>query len=282
MTSNDRILKIGICDWTLKMVQNTNVFQKAKALGFDGVQVALDIKNTNKSLLNEKAQESYKKYSVQYNIPICSCAAVNFMQNPLVISDDPVSIFLDYTKAMKNLGIKKILLPFSGVGDINSRTTLISSIQRSIRRMPPKDKMLDKTIEILKQFADIAEDAQITVGLETKMSAETLRVILDKIGSQNIKVYYDAGNAHFMGYNIFDEVKLLGMNDICEIHLKESYTTIGAGKIDYKNFLELLIAEGYKDWLIIEVSKNRFLGLEGSMKKNVSYLKGLMRQELTA
>lgn len=260
------------------MVQNVNVFQKAKALGFDGVQVAFDIKNKNQSLINEKVQENYKKYSVQYNIPICSCAAVNFMQNPLVISEDPVSIFLDYTKAMKNLGIKKILLPFFGAGDINANITLITSIKKSIRSMPSKDETLTKTIEILKIFADIAEGAQITVGLETKMSAETLKVILDKIGSQSIKVYYDAGNAHLMGYNILDEVKLLGINNICQIHLKEKYTTIGAGKIDYRKFLELLIAEGYKDWLIIESSKNRFLGLEASMKKNVSYLKDLMQQ----
>jgi L-ribulose-5-phosphate 3-epimerase len=278
MTRNDRIFKIGICDWTLNMVQNEYVFQKAKALGFDGVQVAFDNQDINKSLLNEKVQESYKRNSIQYNVPICSCAAVNFMRTPMIFSEDPVSILSGYIKVMKSLGVKKILLPFFGRGDINPKTTLRSSVMRIIRKMPSKVKMLEMTLEILKKIAYIAESAKITVGLETYMYAESLKVILDRIGSDRIKVYYDVGNAHLMGYNIFNEIRLLSINSICEIHLKEMDTTIGSGKINYRNIMELLVADGYKDWLIIEDSINRSSGLEISMKKNLFYLKGLMQQ----
>ena len=266
-------MKIGICDWTLKMVQDKNVFEKAKALGFNGVQVAFDIKDNGSSLINKKVQESYQEYSSRYGLSICSCAAVNYMRMPISISKEPVSVFSDYIEAMKNLGINKILLPFFGTGDLNSRTSFPSLVLRSIRRVPPKDEMLDKTIEILKNIAVIVGGAQITVGLETKMNAEALLELLRKIGSENVKVYYDAGNANAMGYNIFDEVKLLGMENICQIHIKERFTTIGGGKIDYKRFIESVIGQGYKDWLIIEDSINLFLGKNKSMKKNALYLK---------
>lgn len=153
MVKDNKIFNIGVCDWTLNMVHDENVFEKAKALGFDGVQIAFDINNKNQSLVNEEIQERYKIKAAQCNTKICSCAAINFLQTPLAVSNDPVGIFSSYIKAMKNLGIETILLPFFGRGDINPRTTLVSSIVRRIRKTPPKDILRGKTIDILKSIA---------------------------------------------------------------------------------------------------------------------------------
>ena len=45
---------------------------------------------------------------------------------------------------------------------------------------------------------------------------------LDIIRSPAVRVYYDVCSSSVIGYNIFQEVRKLGKDRICEFHLKEN------------------------------------------------------------
>jgi sugar phosphate isomerase/epimerase len=65
-------------------------------------------------------------------------------------------------------------------------------------------------------------------------------------------VYYDVCNSNDRGYNIYDEIRWLGKEQICEIHLKENGALIGKGKVDFREVRKAIDDIGYRGWLQIE------------------------------
>jgi sugar phosphate isomerase/epimerase len=45
--------------------------------------------------------------------------------------------------------------------------------------------------------------------------------------------YYDVGNPTRNGFNIVDEIRRLGRERICEVHLKDNPHCFGHGSIDF-------------------------------------------------
>ena len=84
-------------------------------------------------------------------------------------------------------------------------------------------KGTEVVISKLKEVMPEAEKQGITFGLETWLDAAEHKYIIDKVGSPNLKVYYDTANSHKMGYDIYEEILWLGNEDlICEFHFKEN------------------------------------------------------------
>lgn len=270
-------IRIGICDWTLNMQGESRGFEKCKELGFDGVQVSLNVNDPYKSLSFINV-DHYLENSKKYNIEICSSAAVNFLKQPLALSVDPEKIFGEYFNLLNKIGVNIILVPFFGRGDINSKASLLSGFMKKMRKIPPQEYMYRKTIDTMKKIARLAEESQVTVGLETLLHANETRKMVDEIGSSSIKVFYDAGNSHEMGYDILEEIGILGPDYICQVHLKEKYNVLGGGKINYDKIMQKLFDMDYDGWFVIEMSSNILKGLRKSMLSNVVFLNRIANQ----
>jgi L-ribulose-5-phosphate 3-epimerase len=78
-----------------------------------------------------------------------------------------------------------------------------------------------------------------------------------------------------MGYDIYREIKSLGAESICEIHIKEDGTFLGQGDIDFKNVKSLLNGMGYQGWLIIEGSTPKGMNREEGGAKNTVFARKL-------
>ena len=270
---------LGVCDWTLNRIENPDAFLQAKKLGFDGVQIAFDIKNKDRSLLNPNNQDIYLRESEKWGVKICSCCAIHFHDSPLSLDENSSQIMEDFLKAMNDMGIKIIMLPFFESGDINQPATLrakLGRVKRWVKRMPSKKWMYNKSVAILRDIAELAEKYSLTIGLETLMTGKNILAMVEKIESPSIKVYFDAGNMNSMGYDPLKELQTIGLSNICQIHIKEMETNLGTGPIDYSGILNWLKNNNYQDWLVVEASINNDMGFEKSMKENLSYLNSIL------
>ena len=151
-----------------------------------------------------------------------------------------------------------VLLAFFGKADINGK--------------PDRIKIV---IEKLKRLAPMAEKHGFILGLETLLNEADHRHILESVGSPAVKVYYDTANSARMGYDIYSEIKSLGTENICEIHIKENRTFIGRGPIDFNEVRLLLKKMKYQGWLIIEGSTPKGTDREEGGAKNAVYAREL-------
>ena len=99
-----------------------------------------------------------------------------------------------------------------------------------------------------------------------------------------MKVYYDVGNSTAYGYDVPSELRLLGADRICEVHLKEtlslddpSWGLLGSpekGGVDWEGVAAALRDVGYDRWFTLETSgrEGRF---EEDTRANVAFARRL-------
>jgi L-ribulose-5-phosphate 3-epimerase len=86
------------------------------------------------------------------------------------------------------------------------------------------------------------------------------------VGSPIVQVYYDIANSWSNGYDVPGEIRMLGNDRICEIHLKDNgkdVTRFDApnAMIDWPKVSQAIKDIGYDKWFTIEESgrKNRWV-----------------------
>ena len=241
--------KIGACDWSLGKSGDIDAFQIAKSIGLSGIQVNLGNVNNNLHLRQLEMQKAYKAMSKETGVKITSMA-IGELNNVPYKSDDRTDLWVsDSIDVAKNLGVSVVLLAFF--------------VKNDLRNDP---KGVDAVIGKLKEVAPKAEKMGITLGLETYLKAEEHLYIMEKVGSKAIKVYYDFRNAQDAGNDIYKEIKLLGNDNICEIHLKENGKFLGKGDIDWKKVSDAMGDIGY--------SKKKWKQIEWSLPANYDYVNG--------
>nr|MCU0355351.1 sugar phosphate isomerase/epimerase [Cytophagales bacterium] len=202
--------KIGACDWSIGKDSDIGAFELAKKIGLQGIQVNMGHEKNNMHLRNKDLQAKYLAESKRTGIKIASLAIGEL--NNVPYKSDPrteqwVSDSIDVAKA---LGVNVVLLAFFSKNDLRKDDAGKAEVVRRLKEVAPK-----------------AEKMGITLGIESYLSAEEHLDIMQKVGSNAIKVYYDFRNSTDAGYNIFEEMKLLGKDNICELHIKENGKLLG-------------------------------------------------------
>jgi sugar phosphate isomerase/epimerase len=149
-----------------------------------------------------------------------------------------------------------VLMAFFGKGDLRN-----------------DKKGTDVVVERLKKVAPKAEKAGVFLGFESWLSAEQHLDIIERVGSPAVKVYYDVANSHKAGYDIYEEIRLLG-KQICEFHAKDYDDLYGKGTIAFEEVRRAMDDIGYRGWIVMEGVKMP-LGLEESMRYDAKYLRGV-------
>ena len=128
----------------------------------------------------------------------------------------------------------------------------------------------------MKKVAPKAEKAGVVLGIESWLSAKDHMSIINAIGSKNVKVYYDVCNSNDMGYNIYEEIRWLGKENICEFHCKENGFLLGKGKVNFAEVRKALDDISYTGWLQIEGAVPEKQDMFESYVKNLSYLRSVL------
>jgi L-ribulose-5-phosphate 3-epimerase len=251
-----RGFRIGACDWTMGKRTDPASLAMAKRLGLDGVQVDLGRPEDELPLRKPELQKKYRELAKASGVEISSLAIAAMNDVPYKSDPRAESWVADSIDVCRALGVQVVLLAFFGKGDLRNDS-----------------KGTDAVIQKLKQVAPKAERYQVTLGFESWLSAQQLLEILDRVGSPAVQVYYDVGNSHREGHDIYQEIRLLGKH-ICEVHAKDYDDLYGKGSINFPEVRRALDDIGYRGWIVIEGVKMP-LGLEESIQYDERYLRGV-------
>jgi sugar phosphate isomerase/epimerase len=252
-------LLIGVTDWNLRQTGKLEAIALAKSLGFDGVEVSLGRKPDSDKLPLADAglQDQYLEEAKRHNLKIAGTCLdilhVNYLKNDKLGQ----KWVADGIPITRKLNARVMLLPFFGKG--------------ALQTAEEKDYVGD----VLKELAPEAEKARVLLGLENTISAEDNAHIMDRAGSKAVKVYYDVGNSTNAGFDPVKEIRWLGKDRICQIHLKDGRGYIGEGKIDFPGVMRAIADIGYQGFANLETPAPSG-SLEDDMRRNLAYVRKLM------
>jgi L-ribulose-5-phosphate 3-epimerase len=260
-TESGRQLNIGACDWSIGKSSDPEAFAVAKEIGLQGIMVNIGNVDNNMHLRQVEVQQQFLKASKETGVRISSVALAEL--NGIPYKSDPRTIAWvhDSVDVAKALGVEVVLLAFFDKNDL---------------RNDAKGK--DEVIRRLKGVMPHAEKNGITLGIESYLNAREHIELMDKVGSPNLKVYYDFRNTADAGHDTIKEFKTLGKDRICELHIKENGFLLGKGTLDWKEIFKAIKDIGYTGdgWAQIEGAVPDGADMLPSYKQNLAYLESLI------
>jgi L-ribulose-5-phosphate 3-epimerase len=255
---NARTFKIGACDWSIGKRGDVASLSVAKEIGLDGVQVSFGPPGDGMDLRKEEVRRRYLEASQETGIAICSLAMGVLNQVPYASSDDAERWVAECIEVMPKLNQKVVLLAFFGKGDIHEKPDLQKEVIRRLKRVAPQ-----------------AEKAGVVLGIESWMNVTEHLAILDGVGSPAVQVYYDVANMEKQGYDLYQEIRQLGRDRICEIHCKENGFLLGQGKIDFPKVKAAIDEIGWSGWLVVESAIPPGTAMLPAYQKNQKFLRSV-------
>ncbi len=259
--AKDRPLRIGVTDWNLYLGANPQAVALASQLGFDAVQISFGRHLVNQKMPadNPETIENYLAASRKWKLPIDGTCVDRLHDNGL--KNDPLAFqwVRDSIRLTNKLGVQVLLLPFFGPRAIDNRGEL------------------DRVGDALRELAPEAERAQVILGIEDTISAEDNVRIMDRSRSNNVKVYYDVGNSTQNGFDVVKEIRWLGKDRICQIHLKDNPHFLGEGKIDFKAVIEAIHDIGFPGYANLETDVPK-ANLDAGLRRNLKFIRTLVSE----
>jgi len=255
-------IRVSMCDWSMGRKCDIKALELAKKIGLDGVQVSFGVyeKSRLTQMRDPKLQKAYIDESRKLGIAMNSLG-MGILNSVALKSEPHTALWVaDALDIAKNIGAKNILLAFFNSGQLNEKN------KTEMRRVT----------EVMKELAPRAEKAGVILGLENTISAEANLKIIEACKSKYVQVYYDVYNLQVrVGKDPIKEIKLLGKENLCEIHFKEGRNYLGqSGEIDWKTVVKTLKEIGYDNWITLETSSPS-RDLIADTKKNAKYVRDL-------
>ena len=215
-------------------------FESASQIGINFIELIADISyNSRNPIWNDKGIDLIKKNSSKNNISIHTLCNDYIIDHSILDS----KVIEQNNKLLiqaKKLCIKKYILPFFNKSEIN----------------PGNAK---NYLNCLREIADIANDSQIEVLLETILDGKQLSELLEDIGHSNIKVVFDTGNRIAFGHNLSDDIEILG-DKITHIHIKDKNINnenviLGTGLVNFSDVFRSLEKIKYNKSYVFETTR---------------------------
>ena len=232
-------MKVGIRDGMLPGSLEES-FQKAKEIGFDGVEVCMGADYREHILWQDGGIDQVNSLAEAAGMEVPSLSpggftAYTFMHPTDSTRSEGIAKLQYLTEIAPQLGAKVILVPFFGNGQI-------------------EDDHIDapRFIDGLKAAAETAEKYGVSLAVESTLSADQHQRIIDNVGSSAVGVYYDMGNATGFGYDSPSEIRSLG-SAISQMHIKDTQGNhAGEGDVDFPAVFDAAHAIGYDSWFVLE------------------------------
>jgi L-ribulose-5-phosphate 3-epimerase len=253
-------LRVGVTDWNLRLGAKPESIPLAAKLGFDGIQISFGRGSGDDKLPLDSPEliDRCLTLSRENKIPIAGTCVDRLHVNGL--KSDPLARkwVLDSIRLTKALNTQVLLLPFFGKWALQNKAEM------------------DTTADTLKDLAPVAAKAGVILGLEDTISAEDNVRIMERAGSKNVLVYYDVGNSTRNGFDVVKEIRWLGKDRICQIHLKDNPNYMGEGTIPFPAVIQAIRDIGWSGYLVLETDTRQGSTVEADMAKNLAYTRKLL------
>lgn len=178
------------------------------------------------------------------------------------------------------------------VPHLGTRILRIVASSLRFRNEPPEPQILE-IVRMLKQSAAIAADCGVVLALENHIDFTSAQIleILDRVGSDHLRVTFDTGNALRMMEDPVEAARCLAPY-VAATHIKDlqacrhvsprqwhffSCVPLGEGLIDLAGVVEALRQAGYTGLLAVEVDNPKDGQDEDAMvARGVAYLQNLI------
>jgi len=255
----DRALfKVGVTDWNLRMEGRPEALALAKSLGFDGIQISLS-SGRERTWVGDAVLDRFVAESKRVGLPIGSVCLNVLHRDYLKRDPEGEKRIVESIPMARRVGVEVILLPFFGQGALQTRAEM------------------DRVADALRDVAPEAAKAGVILGLENTISARDNVRIMERAQSPAVKVYYDVGNSTTHRFAILEEIRWLGRERICEVHIKDNPHYLGEGSIDIPAVVDALADIGFSDWAHLETDSPSG-DVAADMARNLRYLRGLIAE----
>jgi len=192
--------------------------------------------------------------------------------------------------------LKRYFKPAKTIG-----TNILRIVGSSLMfRDQPHEPQLKKLAKILREAAEEAESYDITLAYENHIdyTSDEIVGLIEKVGSENLRVNLDTGNALRMFEDPVEASKKLAqytvathVKDISPIKYNKFYSTrgtpkdwffwasvpVGDGIVDIPAIAQILKDSGYKGVLAVEIDclKEGYDDEDKAVEKSVKYLRSL-------
>jgi sugar phosphate isomerase/epimerase len=235
--------------------------EAAKQAGLDGVEVRAGSAADELDISKAATRERLKAQMRATGLPVCSIMMGLLNEYPLASDPRAPAWLTQCIDAAQDLGLKTILVAFFGKGDL----------QRGKQIKEPEFKA---AVERLKAAAPRARDAGVTLAVENMLSAEQNLRMLDEIGHDAVRVYYDVFNlGKSQGYDAAAEIRAL-KGRIAQIHFKNGPQYLDDDKPFFERIAAAVKETGYAGWIVLETSSPSKDGVADA-KRNGDYIRAL-------
>lgn len=266
-THGQQGIKLGVIDINgtyggLAMPAELAAVEKAARIGFQGLEITFGGPGEHGllRLAHPERMALYKQELQTHGIEPAGTHLFVLHENKLKDRGDPLARrwVEQAIPATRELGTEVVLLPFFGDAAIETR------------------REQEYVAGVLADLGAMAADHEVVLGLENSLSAEDNMRLLEMIDSEAVKIYYDVGNSIYFGYDIYEELRWLGSDPICQIHIKDhpfEKHYLGEGIIDFDRVFERIDQIGYSGWLVLETHAPSG-DIAADMRRNLEFVRG--------
>lgn len=272
-----------MCDWNLGPMCDPEQILKAAEADLEGIQVSLGRTPDEIVLRDPSVRARYLELGRQYGITFHSVALGLLNGNPLAEQPRAAVWLVDAIDVAVALGASNVLMAFFGAGDLRFRGeggAFINESEAGFASFRLDEAKVTSVVETLEQVVPRARDAGVILGLENTISAAQNLEIIDRVGSEWLQVYYDLGNSTGYGYDVPGEIRMLGNDRICEVHLKDWGTRLLGNEeatVDMTAAAAALNDIGYDKWLVLETEGRDDHFLEDT-RRNVAWARQIFQR----
>lgn len=251
--------RISACDWSMN-ASGPDGLAIAKRIGLDGLEISAGGEADRLQIADPAYRQQYKAAMQATGLPVTSIA-MGLLNNAPLASEPRGPVWLEQTiEAAADLNAKVILLAFFGKGDLRDKNGL-------------KAADIDAVVGRIKGAAPKAEKAGVILGIENTLSGKDNAVILERIQSNAVRLYYDIGNSTYNDYDVAAELREF-KDLICQIHFKDGGHFLGEGDVEMPPIAKAIVESGYQGWIVLETAirnKDR----DGSFQRNAEFVRKL-------
>ena len=269
---------IGICDWNLGDMCDPEMISTAAEADLTGIQVSLG-RDPEQILLRDPAlRQRYIELGRQHGVTFHSIALGMFNTYPLAEEPRCAVWLIDAIDTAAALGASNVLMAFFGNGDLRFRDAngdYVNESEGEFASFRLDGAKVTSVVETLKQVVPRARDVGVVLGLENTITGAQNLEIMEMVESEWLQIYYDLGNSTGNGYDVSAELRAIGNDRLCEVHLKDWNTPLLGSEgamVDNAAAAAALSEIGYDKWLVLETSGRQDQFLEDT-RANVAWAK---------
>ena len=221
-------------------------FEIAQEIGYAAIEWIVEKPVETNALMTDLGKAEIKKVIALTGVRIDYVCADIFMQQPLVrmteeIKSQNKDYLLQILKNAKEVGALGVEIPFvdnSSIKNDNEKQEFIDAMQDAFK---------------------LAKDLDIKISLETDLSPNDFKALLEQIGLDFVQANYDIGNSASLGFDPKEELDAYGQR-ILNVHVKDrklggTTVPLGTGNADINLVIQKLQEFGYSGGLTMQAAR---------------------------